>query len=111
MMGGLWPLLHLSSFEAVTGAKVDDFLVRSVAGILVWTGGLLLLRPRQREDGVGLPLAALGISLVLGLVALIGSISGTLRWVYFIDGGMHLLFATCWCILLLSHERYGTSRT
>ena len=25
---GVWPLLHMASFEAVTGPKTDDWLVR-----------------------------------------------------------------------------------
>ena len=28
---GLWPLLHMASFEAVTGPKTDDWLVHMVA--------------------------------------------------------------------------------
>jgi hypothetical protein len=36
--GGLWPLLHLRSFEAVFGPKTDRWLVRTVAGLLVVNG-------------------------------------------------------------------------
>src|SRR3954447_5977124 len=36
--GGLWPLLHLRSFEAVFGPKVDRWLVRTVGGLLTSIG-------------------------------------------------------------------------
>lgn len=39
---GLWPLIHLTSFEAVTGPKTDDWLVHMV-GLLAASIGLALL--------------------------------------------------------------------
>src|SRR5215211_5127347 len=34
LITGLWPIAHLASFEAITGPKVDDWLVHMV-GLLV----------------------------------------------------------------------------
>jgi hypothetical protein len=52
---GLWPILHLRSFEAVTGPKVDDWLVHMV-GLLAGTIGVVLgsatLRNRIRSPEV-----------------------------------------------------------
>src|SRR4051794_41879631 len=36
--GGLWPLVHLRSFEAALGPKTDIWLVRTVAGLLIANG-------------------------------------------------------------------------
>lgn len=38
---GLWPILHMGSFEAITGPKVDDWLVKMV-GLLAATIGISL---------------------------------------------------------------------
>lgn len=38
VVGGLWPLLHMRSFEAVLGPKVDRWLVNTVAGLMVTIG-------------------------------------------------------------------------
>jgi hypothetical protein len=46
LMGGLWPLLHLKSFEAVFGPKTDRWLVKTVSGLLV-VNGLTQLGPRS----------------------------------------------------------------
>ncbi len=46
---GIWPLLHLRSFEAVTGPKADGWLVRTVGLLLSVTGASVWLgadRPR-----------------------------------------------------------------
>ena len=37
LVGGLWPLLHISSFEMVFGPKADRWLVKTVAGLLMVT--------------------------------------------------------------------------
>src|SRR5579884_416636 len=39
---GVWPLVHMASFEAVTGPKVDTWLVRTV-GVLVASVGATLI--------------------------------------------------------------------
>lgn len=49
LVTGLWPLLHLPSFEAVTGPKTDDWLVRMVGCLAAVIGAALAvaaLRPR-----------------------------------------------------------------
>lgn len=100
--GGLWPLLGMDAFEQVTGEKTEEWLVRTVAGILLFLGGLLLhdaLR-RQRIDR-GLRLMACGISGVLAIVALVSSIGGWISWLYFIDGLAHLSFTIAWVVLSL----------
>jgi hypothetical protein len=38
VVGGLWPLLHISSFEMVFGPKTDRWLVKTVAGLLMVNG-------------------------------------------------------------------------
>ena len=49
MATGLWPIVHFRSFEAVTGPKVDDWLVRMV-GLLAATIGTALLLAAQRKN-------------------------------------------------------------
>jgi hypothetical protein len=38
LFGGLWPLLHIRSFEMVFGPKTDRWLVKTVAGLLMVNG-------------------------------------------------------------------------
>src|ERR687889_207512 len=47
VLSGVWPLLHLRSFERVTGPKADGWLVKTV-GVLVIGGALGLAGWRRR---------------------------------------------------------------
>ena len=52
---GLWPVVHLASFEKVTGPKPEGWLVKTVGLLLAATGGALALasrRPLAREWAV-----------------------------------------------------------
>lgn len=49
---GAWPLVHLASFERVTGEKYDDFLVHTV-GLLLVVVGVVLLRALRRAALTG----------------------------------------------------------
>ena len=44
---GLWPVLHLRSFEAVTGRKRDRWLVQTVGGLIAAIGASLLVAARK----------------------------------------------------------------
>ena len=46
---GLWPILHLRSFEAVTGPKPEGWLVKTVGGLLVAIGVGLSASSRRRR--------------------------------------------------------------
>jgi hypothetical protein len=52
---GIWPILHLPSFEAITGPKIDDWLVHMV-GLLAAVIGVVLgsatVRNRVRSPEV-----------------------------------------------------------
>lgn len=103
LVGGLWPLLYMQGFEAVTGPKVEHFLVRSIALILLLTAANLftqLDKPRVEQSAT---VMAAGVSLILGLVGIISAAGGWVWPIYFIDGGVHTLFALSWVALSI-HE-------
>jgi len=39
---GLWPIVHLPSFERVTGPKVDGWLVKTMGGMIAAVGATLI---------------------------------------------------------------------
>ena len=97
-IGGLWPLVHLRSFEAVFGPKREDWLVQSVAVLMACNGLALLLLARvpPRELRIATTAAAAGI----GFIALRESLSGRISPLYAIDGFIELLFASGWAASL-----------
>lgn len=46
---GAWPILHLRSFEVVTGPKLEGWLVKMVGLLAVAIGGTLLAAARRRH--------------------------------------------------------------
>lgn len=103
LVGGAWPLISLDTFEAVTGPKHDDWLVRSVALLLVVAGIILFTQPKRYIERSAVTLA-IGTSFSLGCVAMISSAGGWISSVYFLDGTMHLLFAAAWVMLVLRKQ-------
>jgi hypothetical protein len=51
LVGGAWPLVHMSSFAMVFGPKLDRWLVKTVGGLLI-VNGLTQLAASSAADGV-----------------------------------------------------------
>lgn len=62
---GLWPLVHMPSFEAVTGPKTDKWLVRTVGGLLSVVGGALWMAGKRGHVSREMRLVAAGSAAVL----------------------------------------------
>src|SRR3954463_8414121 len=82
---GIWPIVDMRSFEAVTGPKVDKWLVRTVGVIVAVIGGALFSAGARRS--VTPEIAGLAICLVagLGLIDLIYASRGRISKVYLAD--------------------------
>ena len=81
----IWPILHIRSFEWVTGPKVDRWLVKTVAGLLAVTGGVL--GAAAARDRVTPELEALGAgsALTLATIDLVYVRRRRIRPVYLLD--------------------------
>jgi len=66
---GVWPLIHLRSFEAVTGPKTDDWLVHMV-GLLAAAIGLVLGVSVRRGSVQTPEITLLAISSALAFAAI-----------------------------------------
>lgn len=93
LVTGPWPLLHMASFEAVTGAKTDDWLVHTVGLLLAVIGGVLLAASRRpRIDRLFLMLA-IGTALALAAIEIFYVSRGTISAIYLLDAVIELAFA------------------
>ena len=93
---GLWPLLSLRTFEAVSGPKFDAWLVKTV-GLLVSVIGLAvgsagIRRTRQPE----IKLLAIGSALALAVVDVLYVTVGRISKVYLLDAVIEVLFIFGW---------------
>ncbi|MFD2091106.1 hypothetical protein [Blastococcus deserti] len=94
--GGLWPLLHLRSFEAVTGPKVDRWLVRTVAGLMV-ANGVAQWRAGPSVEGVATARRiGLGTALTLGVVDVVYGVPHRISRVYLADAVLEAGWVLAW---------------
>ncbi len=62
---GLWPIVHLPSFEAVTGPKLEGWLVKTVGAMIAVAGSSMLAAGRARSVGAPTALLAAGSAAAL----------------------------------------------
>jgi hypothetical protein len=91
LLTGLWPLVHLSSFEAVTGPKTDDWLVRTV-GLLAGAIGatLAVAAARQTTRSPEVVVLAASAALAFGAIDLWYGLSGRISPIYLADAAVQL---------------------
>jgi hypothetical protein len=88
---GLWPLIHLRSFEAVTGPKTDDWLVHTVGLLAAAIGtslGTAVVR-RQTQGAVVSMLATTSAFAFAGIDLRYG-LSGAIAPIYLADSAVQL---------------------
>jgi hypothetical protein len=93
---GVWPLIHMRSLEAVTGPKVDTWLVRTVGVLVTVIGGTLMAAGIRRcitPETVGL---ATGAAAGLGAVDVLGVGTGTISPVYLLDAAIEGALTVAW---------------
>jgi hypothetical protein len=106
VFGGLWPLLHLRSFEAVLGPKHDRWLVRTVAGLLVANGWTQLRTPRSPDGVAQARRIGIGTATVLGAIDLRYALPGRISRVYLLDAALEAGWVAAW---LRSERRTGVA--
>jgi hypothetical protein len=85
---GLWPILHYRSFERVTGAKRDDWLVKTT-GALIAVVGIALVAERSRLLGIGSAVA-------LGLADVVYAANGRISRIYLADAAVEAGVVASW---------------
>jgi hypothetical protein len=93
---GVWPIVHLPSFEAVTGPKREGWLVKTVGALITVIGGTLLIAGRRRRVSPELMLLAAGSAASLAAVDLRYS-PQRISPVYLLDAVAEGLLVAGWC--------------
>jgi energy-converting hydrogenase Eha subunit E len=98
VLTGIWPLVDIASFEAVTGPKVELWLVRTVGVLVIVIGGVLVFAARR--NSIGLEITALAVGSALGLAGIdaIYALSRTIPPIYLADAVLELGFVAGWLL-------------
>ena len=93
---GIWPIIHRRSFEAVTGPKVDFWLVRTVGALITVIGAVLLLGSRRSRWVPEFTFLAAGSALCLAIVDIVGVAVRRISPIYLLDAVGELALVAAW---------------
>jgi hypothetical protein len=96
LLSGVWSLVHIQSFIAVTGPKTDVWLVKTV-GVLVSVIGLsLLVMGLRGEVDPGLALVAVGSAVGLLVIEVAYALQRVIGVIYLGDALLEAVFVAWW---------------
>ena len=95
VVGGLWPLVSMASFEAVYGPKVDKWLTRTVGGLLV-TAGAAQLAARSDDELRIARVLGMGVAGTLGAIDAVYVPKGRISAMYLQDLACEVFWLAAW---------------
>jgi hypothetical protein len=96
LLTGLWPLLHLRSFLAVTGPKDDIWLVETVGVLVAAIGGGLGLSAVRGRVTAEIIIIAVASGLGLAIIDSIYVARDRIRAIYLLDVAVEALLISGW---------------
>jgi hypothetical protein len=94
---GLWPIVHLRSFEAVTGPKPERWLVKTVGALIAVAGAALIVAGARRTVGPEAAVLGAGSAGALALVDLwYAGLRRRIAPVYLADAAVELALVAGW---------------
>ena len=95
---GLWPILHMRSFERVTGPKTDDWLVKTVGAMIAVVGGGLVYSRLRDGPSNDLQVVAVGSAAALTIVDVTYVAQGRISRIYLLDAVAELALIVGWAL-------------
>jgi hypothetical protein len=95
---GVWALVDLDSFMAVTGPKTDLWLVKTVGALVTVIGGVLLTAGWRRRVTRDVLLLGIGSALSLATIDLVYVSAGRISRIYLLDAAAEVGLAIAWAL-------------
>jgi hypothetical protein len=93
---GLWPLLHMRSFLAVTGPKTDLWLVKTVGALIAVAGGTIAVAALRDRVTPEVRMLAGGTAAALGAVDVVYTAQRRIPPIYLLDGAIEAAIVAFW---------------
>jgi hypothetical protein len=95
---GVWPLVHVESFMAVTGQKTDLWLVYTVGVLVAVVGSVLLLAARIGRITPEVSLLAVGSAVGLAAIDVVFVTRGVIPPIYLADAAAEGVIVLSWLV-------------
>jgi hypothetical protein len=105
LITGIWPLLHMRTFTAVTGPKTDLWLVRTAGVLISAIGAALSLAGARRRVTPEMALLANGSALGLTAIDVVYVRKRRIRDIYLLDAAGELALVAGWIAAWLLGRR------
>lgn len=96
MVTGIWPIVHIGSFMAVTGPKRDLWLVKTVGWCIVVIGLAIAVAAGRDEIDVAITVLAVGSAAALTGVDVWYWAKGTIPRIYLLDAAGEIVLIAGW---------------
>ena len=95
---GAWALVDLDSFMAVTGPKVEHWLVKTVGSLVAVIGVVFLSAARNRRVSSEIALLGIGCALALATIDVFYVSVGRISSIYLLDAAAEVGLAAAWLL-------------
>jgi hypothetical protein len=110
LLTGLWPLIHIDSFLAVTGPKVDVWLVETVGVLVSSIGAALAIAAARDRAPAEIVVLALGSAIGLATIEVIYVVRDRIGEIYLLDVAVEAVIVTGWVVVVVSHRKQSDPR-
>jgi hypothetical protein len=93
---GIWPVISIRTFEAVTGPKTDHWLVQTLGLLITAVGSVLIVAALRRRLMLEIGLLACGSAAALGGAGSYFALREQIRPIYLVDGFVELVIIALW---------------
>ena len=96
VVAGIWPVVSIRTFEAISGPKTDDWLVQTMGLLIAVIGGILLAAGFRRAMTLEIGLLAAGSAAALGGAGSFFALRRVIWPIYLVDGFIELVLIALW---------------
>lgn len=111
---GIWPIVNVRSFEAVTGEKTDNlptgleadhWLLMTVSVLILSVAVTLLLAGVRRTQTLEIGVLAIAAAVALTSIDVIYTLRRVIPPIYLLDAAIEVPLIAAWCWALIAQRR------
>jgi hypothetical protein len=102
LAAGIWPLINIESFIAITGPKTDLWLVKTVGALIAVIGTVLLSATLRNRLTMEIIFLAIFSGAALAVIDIYYAWTDVISEIYLLDAAAEVFLILCWFLLLLT---------